>query len=497
MMVRSDGKSLGGSGVNVLVIVVAVLVFFSGLNGVYSSGILNLQHRFASRGKSVADLKVYKAHDSRRHGRILANIDTPIGGTADPTVAGLYYAQLGLGVPSKNYYVQVDTGSDILWVNCVPCRRCPKSSGLGVRLTLYNPDESSTGSAISCDNQFCDLASQVQGTQECKYSQPCAYGVEYGDGSSTSGYYVQDTLQYNQVTGNFKTRPANATVIFGCGAQQTGELESTDQALDGILGFGQSNTSILSQLAFQGKVRKMFAHCLDGEKGGGILAIGHVVQTNLKMTPLVQNQPHYNVNMTKMDVGGIQLEVDSTVFETGDKKGTIIDSGTTLAYISEPAFKPLINAIMSAKPDLQYAMQDGTYCFVYDGSVDDAFPDVTLYFEGDLTMNVYPHDYLLSSDNSWCIGWQDSGAQSKDNMYMTILGDLVLKNKLVVYDLENQTIGWVNYNCSSSIKMQDENGAVQYIGAHQLSHGIILRIGNFPFLLISLVAMVFLQLSHC
>jgi len=34
----------------------------------------------------------------------------------------------------------------------------------------------------------------------------------------------------------------------------------------------------------------MFAHCLDGINGGGIFAIGHVVQPKVNVTPLVPNQ---------------------------------------------------------------------------------------------------------------------------------------------------------------------------------------------------------------
>lgn len=45
-------------------------------------------------------------------------------------VGRLYFAQIALGSPPKNYYVQVDTGSDILWVNCVTCQRCPKKSDI-------------------------------------------------------------------------------------------------------------------------------------------------------------------------------------------------------------------------------------------------------------------------------------------------------------------------------------------------------------------------------
>ncbi|RWW75561.1 hypothetical protein BHE74_00016408 [Ensete ventricosum] len=75
-----------------------------------------------------------------------------------------------------------------------------------------------------------------------------------------------------------------------CGAQQSGDLGSSNEALDGILGFGQSNSSMISQLAASGTARKIFAHCLDTINGGGIFVIGHVVQPKVKTTPLVPDQ---------------------------------------------------------------------------------------------------------------------------------------------------------------------------------------------------------------
>jgi hypothetical protein len=44
----------------------------------------------------------------------------------------LYFTEIGIGTPTKSFYVQVDTGSDILWVNCISCNTCPRKSGLGV-----------------------------------------------------------------------------------------------------------------------------------------------------------------------------------------------------------------------------------------------------------------------------------------------------------------------------------------------------------------------------
>ncbi|MFS8007210.1 putative aspartic peptidase A1 family, aspartic peptidase domain superfamily, xylanase inhibitor [Helianthus anomalus] len=118
----------------------------------------------------------------------------------------------------------------------------------------------------------------------------CAYGVKYGDGSSTTGYFVNDNVQIAQVSGNHQTTPMSGNVILGCGAKQSGQLGSSDQTLDGILGFGQSNTSMLSQHSSAKKVRKMFSHCLDGRGGGGIFAIGEVVQPKIKTTPLIDDQ---------------------------------------------------------------------------------------------------------------------------------------------------------------------------------------------------------------
>ena len=50
---------------------------------------------------------------------------------------------------------------------------------------------------------------------------------------------------------------------------------------------------MISQLAATGKVKKIFAHCLDSISGGGIFAIGEVVEPKLKTTPVVPNQYVY------------------------------------------------------------------------------------------------------------------------------------------------------------------------------------------------------------
>ncbi|KAI5648984.1 hypothetical protein M9H77_34989 [Catharanthus roseus] len=449
-----------------------------------SNIVFRVEHKFRGRrhGRGESMLAAMKAHDNHRHGRLLAAVDMPLGGNGSPTDAALYFTKLSIGTPPKDYYVQVDTGSDILWINCAGCDKCATKSSLGIDLTFYDLKTSSTGRSISCDQDFCSATFNAL-SSDCKTGMPCEYSVTYGDGSTTAGFFVRDNIKLDQVSGNLQTNPINGSIAFGCSVQQSGELSSSSaDSVDGIVGFGQANSSIISQLASAGKVKKVFSHCLDGINGGGIFAIGQVVQPKLKTTPLVPNELHYNVIMKAVEVGGDVLDMPTDVFGDESGGGTIIDSGTTLAYLPDDIYVPFMRRILAAQPNLQTHTVEGQFkCFFYSGNVDDGFPAVTFHFEDSLSLTVYAHDYLFEvRDNEWCVGWMNKGMQTRDGREITLLGDVVLTNKLVMYDLENQTIGWAEYNCSSSIKVRDEkSGNVYTVGAHVLSSADSLNRGLF------------------
>lgn len=156
----------------------------------------------------------------------------------------LYYAKIGIGTPPRGYYVQVDTGSDIMWVNCIQCKDCPERSSLGVwhwdlslhfypflvlefviygfgylppwqiELSLYDIKQSSTGKLIPCNQEFC-LAVNGGPLSGCTANMSCPYLQIYGDGSSTAGYFVKDFVLYDQVSGDLQTTSSNGSVIFG------------------------------------------------------------------------------------------------------------------------------------------------------------------------------------------------------------------------------------------------------------------------------------------
>nr|GMD88043.1 aspartic proteinase-like protein 2 isoform X1 [Ipomoea batatas] len=67
---------------------------------------------------------------------------------------GRALAKIGIGTPPLDYYVQVDIGSDIMWVNCIGCSECPRRGYHGLELSFYNPKDSVTGELVLCNQKL-------------------------------------------------------------------------------------------------------------------------------------------------------------------------------------------------------------------------------------------------------------------------------------------------------------------------------------------------------
>ncbi|KAD4584050.1 hypothetical protein E3N88_21651 [Mikania micrantha] len=449
----------------VFVVVVAVLQLGCWVS---ANVVFQVQHKFTGDNNS---LTAFKAHDSYRHRRILADADLPLGGDSSPSSVALYFTKIQIGTPPRDYHVQVDTASDILWVNCAGCVNCPQKSDLGIPLTLYDPMHSSTSRFITCDQDFC-TATLDPSNNECILGTRCSYVVRYGDGSSTTGYFVRDDVQLARISGDLQTSDMKGNIMFGCGARQSGGLGKSQQALDGILGFGESNSSLISQLASSKKVKKMFSHCLSGSKGG-IFAIGEVVHPKVNSTPILPNMAHFTIELKAIEVGGEFIRLPTDIFNTAAKRGTIIDSGTTLAYFPEEVHSQIIKKIMASQPNANIYIADHQFtCYKGLGNVDDSFPTITFHFADVLKLKLYPHQYIFKTHrNYWCIGFLSNGNYPRQGRDSILLGDIVLTDRLVTYNMEDRTLGWTEYDCSSSIKVRDEeSGMIYTVGAHDISY---------------------------
>ncbi|XP_047071418.1 aspartic proteinase 36-like [Lolium rigidum] len=370
---------------------------------------------------------------------------------------GIYYTIVRLGNPPKEYSVQFDTGSDLLWVTCSSCTDCPVTDDDGIPFDFYSPNSSSTSSNISCPDDRCRDAIK-EGHSMCQTSDSptsqCGYDVAYAD-AATSGYYVSDTMHFDTVMGNGSDQVASssASVLFGCSTSRSSYLQT-----DGIVGFGKNAPSVVLQLHSQGVSPKAFSHCLtSSEDGGGILVLGEVVEPGLEFTPLVSSQPRYNLNMESIDVNGQKIPINASLFTTSNTQGTFVDSGTSLAYLADGLYDHVISAIDNAVPlSIDAFSTNGHMCYIVSSRRKlSLFPILTLHFEGGARMTVDPVNYLLrkgaspspDNQNIMCIAF----LRSKDlegYQHITILGDIVLRDKIFVYNLEEMRLGWLNYNCS-------------------------------------------------
>lgn len=68
--------------------------------------------------------------------------------------AGEYLMTLTLGTPPQQFSVIVDTGSDLNWVQCMPCQVCYQQPG-----PKFDPSKSSTFHKATCTANLCNVSS--------------------------------------------------------------------------------------------------------------------------------------------------------------------------------------------------------------------------------------------------------------------------------------------------------------------------------------------------
>lgn len=470
--------AMAGGGLLAMAAVVALAVAAAAVSASTGGGgfqrVMSLERAFPVN--EAVDLEVIKARDRARHARMLQSfsggiVDFTVDGTSDPYAVGLYYTKVRLGSPPQEFNVQIDTGSDILWVTCSSCNDCPQNSGLGIPLNFFNAASSTTFSPIACSDSICASIVESASAECSSGSNQCAYSFQYGDGSGTTGFYVSDALYFDTVLGTSLIANSSAPIVFGCSNSLFGDLTKSDRAVDGIFGFGQHGLSVISQLSSRRITPKIFSHCLKGEgSGGGILVLGEILDPRIVYTPLVPSQPHYNLYLQSIAVNGQSLPIDQGLFATSGNRGTIIDSGTTLAYLVEGAYDPLVAAITaSISSSVRPIISKGNQCYLLSTSLAEVFPEVAFNFAGGASMVLRPVDYLVhmgfvDGATMWCVGFLKVANQGT-----TILGDLVLKDKIFVYDLAHQRIGWADYDCSLSVNVSITSGKDEYVNAGQLS----------------------------
>ncbi|KAM3709206.1 hypothetical protein ACJW31_02G155400 [Castanea mollissima] len=357
---------------------------------------------------------------------------------------GYYTTRLWIGTPPQMFALIVDTGSTVTYVPCSTCEQCGRHQD-----PKFEPELSSTYQPLQC-NLDCNCDSE---------KVHCVYDRQYAEMSSSSGVLAEDVLSFGNLS---DLQPQRA--VFGCENQETGDLYS--QRADGIMGLGRGDLSIVDQLVEKGLINDSFSLCYGGmDIGGGAMVLGGIsppIDMVFTQSDPVRS-PYYNVDLKEIHVAGKPLMLNPIVFD--GRHGTVLDSGTTYAYFPEPVFVAFKDAIMKELNSLQKTHgPDPNFndiCFSGAGSdvseLSKTFPVVDMVFGNGQKLSLSPENYLFRHSKvrgAYCLGIFQNG---KDPT--TLLGGIIVRNTLVMYDREHSKIGFWKTNCSELWERLQISGA--------------------------------------
>merc|ERR1719157_17192 len=299
-------------------------------------------------------------------------------------------------------------------------------------------------------NFFRNTRPRTLGQCDSKNDQ-CTFGQSYAEGSSWNAYQLKDNVWMGRHEAD-ENEAANLQVRetelqFGCINHQTGMFSS--QVSNGIMGFGRAKSTLVSAL-IKNKVidHKVFGLCF--AKDGGSVTFGATESDprlrkagkKLRWVPLLPSTSDwFTVEVTGVRVGDVKMTGSIAAFQQG--KGTIVDSGTTDTYLPraiaaqfQTAFKAATGMdFVGGKQYTMSAEQVGALPAVYfdlnngedQGGVTVAMPS-SHYMDA-----VRPGTYRMR-----LYATESSGA---------ILGANAMRNHDVIFDEENNRMGWVEADC--------------------------------------------------
>ncbi|XP_058101112.1 aspartic proteinase nepenthesin-2-like [Magnolia sinica] len=393
--------------------------------------------------------------------RLKSGVDDKEGGPTSQMVATLrsgvslgsveYLMDVFLGTPPKHFSMIVDTGSDLNWIQCLPCHDCfPQHD------PLYNPEDSSSFHNVSCHDPRCKMVSSPDHSRPCKLeNQTCEYFYWYGDSSNTTGDFALETFTVNLTTpaGESELQQVE-NIMFGCGHWNRGHFNGAS----GLLGLGRGPLSFSSQL--QSLYGHVFSYCLvDWNSDANVsskLIFGEdkslMSHPNLNFTSFVEGKEnpfntYYYLQIQAIVVGGEILDIPAKTwnFSPEGTGGMIIDSGTTLGYFANPAYRIIREAF---RKKVSYPLLEGIpmldTCFNVSGVKKVDMPEFTILFGDGAVWNFPMENCFIPMDpDVVCLAISET-----PHSLFSILGNYQQQNFHILYDTKKSRLGFAPMRCA-------------------------------------------------
>uniref|UniRef100_A0A0E0QK50 Peptidase A1 domain-containing protein n=1 Tax=Oryza rufipogon TaxID=4529 RepID=A0A0E0QK50_ORYRU len=341
----------------------------------------------------------------------------------------------------------VDTGSDLIWTQC----KLSSSTAAAARHgspPVYDPGESSTFAFLPCSDRLCQEGQFS--FKNCTSKNRCVYEDVYGSAAAV-GVLASETFTFGA------RRAVSLRLGFGCGALSAGSLIGAT----GILGLSPESLSLITQLKIQ-----RFSYCLTpfADKKTSPLLFGamadlsrHKTTRPIQTTAIVSNPVetvYYYVPLVGISLGHKRLAVPaaSLAMRPDGGGGTIVDSGSTVAYLVEAAFEAVKEAVMDVVrlPVANRTVEDYELCFVLPRRTAAAameavqVPPLVLHFDGGAAM-VLPRDNYFQEPRAglMCL----AVGKTTDGSGVSIIGNVQQQNMHVLFDVQHHKFSFAPTQC--------------------------------------------------
>ncbi|KAL6512004.1 hypothetical protein OROGR_021601 [Orobanche gracilis] len=324
---------------------------------------------------------------------------------------GYYKVPIRIGDSPEPYLLDMDTGSDLTWLQCdTPCHHCSK----GPNGTLYKHK----GNPVICAEPVCDRSLQRPESPCQGPDEQCDYEVAYTNHGASIGVLVRDSVHLDMTDGAVVA----PQLAFGCGYNKKfHKLNHLNFIVDGVLGLGRGKSSILTQLASMNVTQNIVAHCLNGQQqGGGNLFLGHYFDPNsnaeIVQTSILSQSNHYYLGWAKLQYGNRQDTINIEVS---------FDSGRTHTYLNSVVYNNLLSNIKEDLKGKQVNVTAGSnrlpMCWKGGATVTviSYFKPLVLNFfnNNNTEFKMDPESYLITKKKgNVCLGIMDGGKVGLNNI---------------------------------------------------------------------------------
>ncbi|XP_019100590.1 PREDICTED: aspartic proteinase CDR1-like [Camelina sativa] len=400
--------------------------------------------------KITSDISLVGAPKASSTGKLVATLQSGM-----MHGSGEYFMDVLVGTPPKHFSLILDTGSDLNWLQCLPCYDCFHQNG-----AFYDPKSSTSFKNITCNDPRCSLISSPDPPVQCESdNQSCPYFYWYGDRSNTTGDFAVETFTVNLMTTEGESSVYKVeNMMFGCGHWNRGLFNGAS----GLLGLGRGPLSFSSQL--HSLYGHSFSYCLvDRNSDTNVsskLIFGEdkdlLNHPNLNFTSFVNGKENsvesfYYIQIKSILVDGEALDdipEETWNISSDGGGGTIIDSGTTLSYFAEPAYEIIKNKFAEKIKEKYPVFGDFHIldpCFNVSGVEENIkLPELGIAFaDGAVWTFPVENTFIRLSEDIVCLAILGTPKSS-----FSIIGNYQQQNFHILYDTKKSRLGYAPTNCA-------------------------------------------------